>query len=129
MTQEILDVIAKAMDEIKVNYDYPEWQGKPEYPYFVGEYQESEPINEDGQEETDFMLTGFARGANALLDLERDKAKIKKKFPSIGGMLATTESGSVVAIFYAGTLANIPTGDEELKKIQINLKVKEWTKQ
>jgi len=129
MTQEILDIIAEAMDEIKVNYDYPEWQGKPKYPYWVGEYQENESINEDGEEETDFMLTGFARGVNALLDLEKDKAKIKKKFPSIGGMMATTESGSVVAIFYAGTLANIPTGDEELKKIQINLKVKEWTRQ
>ena len=127
MTQEILDVIAKAMDEIKVNYDYPEWQGKPKYPYFVGEYQESEPINEDGQEETDFILTGFARGADALLELERDKAKIKKNFPSIGGMMATLDNGSTVAIFYANTLANIPTGDEELKKIQINLKVKEWT--
>ena len=48
-------------------------------------------------------------------------SKIKKEFPSIGGLMAITESGSAVAIFYANTLANIPTGDEELKKIQINL--------
>lgn len=127
MTRETLNIIASWMDEIKVNYDYPEWRGKAKYPYFVGEYQESEPLNEDGQEETMFILTGFARGADALADLEKAKKKIKEYFPPVGGRTAITESGSAVAIFYAGALANLPTGDAELKKIQINLTVKEWS--
>ena len=36
------------------------------------------------------------------------------------------EDGSAVAIFYATSLV-VPTGDAELKRIQINLDVKEWS--
>lgn len=35
------------------------------------------------------------------------------------------EDGSAVAIFYAGSII-VPTGDGELKSIQINLHIKEW---
>jgi hypothetical protein len=73
-----------------------------------------------------FILNGFARGITAHADLEEAKNKIKKHFPSIGGRLAITDE-SRVAIFYANTLGNLPTGDAELKRIQINLKIKEWS--
>ena len=44
----------------------------------------------------------------------------------VGGRVVTTESGSVVAIFYANSF-DVPTGDAELKKMQINLMIKEWS--
>ena len=122
----VLKVIAEEMDALSINYDFEEWKGEPIFPYFTGEYMEVEPLNEEGEQETQFILNGFARGISAHADLEEAKNKIKKHFPAIGGRLATTES-SRVAIFYANTLGNLPTGDAELKRIQINLKVKEWS--
>lgn len=120
-------LIATELDALKINYDFEEWKGKPRYPYFTGEYQEPESLDEDGEQEIQFILNGFARGDTAHADLEAAKKKIKKHFPKVGGRLATTESGSRVAIFYANALGNLPTGDAELKRIQINLKIKEWS--
>lgn len=123
----VAKIIATDMDALAINYDFEEWVGKPPKIYFTGEYQELESMNEDGEQETQFILNGFARGGTAFSDLEDAKNKIKKRYPSVGGRLATTESGSRVAIFYANTVSNLPTGDAELKRIQINLKVKEWS--
>lgn len=122
-----LKVIASEMDALGINYDFEEWKGQPKYPYFTGEYQEPESLDEDGEQEIQFILNGFARGKTAHADLEEVKKKIKKHFPKVGGRLATTETGSRVAIFYANALGNLPTGDADLKRIQINLKIKEWS--
>ena len=121
----MLKIISDAMDALGIPYDFKKWQGKPPEMYFVGEYQEVESVDEDGEQETQFILSGFARGN--ITALEEAKNKIKKYFPQVGGILATTESGSRVAIFYASAFGNLPTGDAELEKIQVNLKVKEWS--
>lgn len=123
----VLKTIDTEMNALNINYEYAEWTAKPAYPYAVGEYQEIESLNEDGEQETQFIMTVWARGITATEDLENVKNKIKKHFPKVGGRLATTDEGSRVAIFYANTLGNLPTGDAELKKIQINLLVKEWS--
>lgn len=123
MSKAVLNAVKKGMAAINLNYEYQEWTADPVYPYFTGEYQEFEPLNEDGMQETSFILTGFTRGSYS--DLEAAKEKIEKKFDSISGYKVSTD-GSVVAIFYALALSNIPTGDAELKKIQINLTIKEW---
>ena len=115
------------MDALGIPYDFKKWHGYTPGMYFVGEYQEVESINEDGEQETQFILSGFARGENAIAELEEAKNKIRNYFPSVGGKVAITDSGSAVAIFYASTFGNLPTGDAELEKIQINLKVKEWS--
>ena len=90
----VLKLIAEEMDALKINYDFEEWKGTPKYPYVTGEYQEVETLDEDGEGETQFILNVFARGITAHADMEAVKKKIKKHFPSIGGRLATTESGS-----------------------------------
>lgn len=123
----VLKLIADEMKSLGINYDFEEWKGQPKYPYFTGEYQEPESLDEDGEQEIQFILNGFARGISAHADLDAVKKKIKKHFPKVGGRLATTESGSRVAIFYANALGNLPTGDADLKRIQINLKIKEWS--
>lgn len=121
-----LKAISEAMDALEINYAFKKWKGKPKYPYFIGEYQERENPNEDGMTEKQFILTGFARGEEAIAELESTKEKIKKYFPQVGGRLAIVD-GSAVAIFYASAFENLPTGDAELEKIQINLNTKEWS--
>ena len=124
MTIEALDVISNAMSEMGLAYSLVERKAKPVYPYFTGEYQEIEPLSEDGMEETTFLLNGFSRAD--WLSLEEAKAKIKEKFDPKGGLIVTTDTGSVVAIFYSDSLV-IPTEDAELKRMQINLTIKEWS--
>ena len=131
MSITVLGIVKDSFKAMGLNYDFKRWKGKPKYPYFVGEYQEVEPMHEDGMQETAFILTGFSRwidGNDADLQLEEAKEKIAAYFPSVGGRLVTAENGSAVAIFYSGSFENLPTGDTELEKIQINLTVKEWRK-
>ena len=121
MTKDALKVIKDAMADLGIVYSFMEYKGN-EYPYFVGEYTESPQPNEDGLQETTFLLTGFSRTTWG--ELESAKAKIKKKFHQSDGLVVTTDEG-VVAIFYENGLV-VPTGDAELKRIQINLMIKEW---
>ena len=126
MSKAVLKTIKESMKEIGINYQFKKWKGHPTYPYFVGSYQEVPTPGEDGMQETSFILTGFARSdgnVDGVLQLEEAKQTIKNYFNT--GKVVTTDSGSVVAIFYANSLV-IPTGDAELKRIEIHLTVKEW---
>lgn len=123
--EEVLGFINKALEDAGVPYEFLEWTQGVTYPYFVGEYSEFEPDNESGEEDKSFILTGFYRGNNARYELEKMRVKIEATFPGIGGKVAALDSGSVVAIFY-GNSSYIPTGEEELYKIQINLSIKLW---
>ena len=123
MSIEALNIISESLESIGINYEFGEWKSKIVYPYFVGEYQETPTLNEDGLQETTFILTGFSRGS--WLQLEQAKENIEKHFNKVGGKTVIADSGSAVAIFYENSLV-IPTGDAELKKIQINLTIKEW---
>lgn len=123
--EEVLGFINKALEDAGVPYEFLEWTQGVTYPYFVGEYSEFEPDNESGEEDKSFILTGFYRGNNARYELEKMRAKVEATFPAIGGKVAALDSGSVVAVFY-GNSSYIPTGEEELYKIQINLSIKLW---
>ena len=125
MSRNILKVASDGMAAAGLNYEFGEWTSDPVYPYWTGEYQEVEPMNESGMQEGTLILTGWHRGK--YLELEQEKEKIEKEFPKTGGKIVTADDGSVVAIFYANAIGGIPTGDAELKKIQVNLTVKEWS--
>ena len=123
MSKAVLKLISDAMQSLGIAYGFMEYNGNPlVYPYFVGEYSEEEPFSEDGLQNTTFMLTGFSRGS--WLDLENTKEKIIKYFGT-SGKTAILDNGSGVAVFYNNTLV-VPTEDADLKRIQINLYVKEW---
>lgn len=127
MSKAVLKTIKDSMKEIGINYQFKKWKGHPVYPYFVGSYQEVPTPGEDGMQETSFILTGFARSdgsVDGVLQLEDAKEKIENYFNT--EYVANTDSGSVVAIFYANTFGDLPTGDAELEKIEINLTIKEW---
>ena len=123
MSKEGLKIIKDAMKALGLNYSFMEWNGKPVYPYFVGEYQETPSLNEDGLQESTFLLTGFSR--ESWLALEDAKERIATYFNQVGGKTVMADNGSAVAVFYSNSLV-VPTGDAELKKIQVNLLVKEW---
>lgn len=121
MTTAVLKLINEQLSLWGINYEFGEWTTTPiPYPYFVGSYAKREPLTEDGLCECDFTLDGFTRGA--WLDLEFAKEIIEKVFSNCTRIL---ENGSGVDVSYSGSLI-IPTGDDELKRIQIKLNIKEW---
>ena len=120
MSIESLKFISDKLAEAGINYEFMQWTNKVSYPYFVGEYQEAESLNEDGLQEATFILNGFSK--ESWLGLEQAKETIEKVFNFTAVILP---SGNGLTVFYSGSLV-IPTGDAELKRIQINLAIKEW---
>ena len=120
MTKATLKHIRDNLAMAGINYEFGEWTDDLVYPYWVGEYQESPRMTEDGLCEATFILNGFSRGK--YLDLENDKETIEKLFTYSTAIL---EDGTGVSIEYDRALI-VPTGDAELKRMQINLSIKEW---
>lgn len=125
MQKETLKFISDALTSAGILYEYEEFNSSIESlnRYWVGEYSETEPMSEDGLEEATFILTGYAK--EDMLILENDKKTIKDLFPTISGNRAIFDNGSGVAIFYTNSFP-VPTGDDFIKKLQINLTIKEW---
>lgn len=119
------DFINQQLQLISIPYEFGEWTTDVKYPYFVGEQSTPEEITaEDGGEVTTIIINGFHRGKFA--ELELAKEKIKRLFNPISGLRAEIDSGSI-AVFFDGSFY-IPTGEADLKRIQINLKILEWKK-
>lgn len=81
MQPETLEYIKNGMESIGVPYEFMQYGSEiseTEF-YFSGEYNETGVLTEDGQEETNFILTGTGRCS--FLDLENAKKKIKNLFP------------------------------------------------
>ena len=125
MTRNALKIINTAMDHLGLEYGFARYIKNPvEYPYWVGEYHEAPPVYESGLTTSTFTLTGFHRGTWE--DLEKQKESIENYFNKVSGKVVMVEDGSAVAIFYASSFV-VPTVDAELKRIQINLDVHEWS--
>ena len=125
MQKESLKYISDVLASVGIPYEYDTFNSSIEYltRYWTGEYQEIVPSSEDGLAETEFILTGCAK--EDILVLENDKETIKQLFPPICGNRAILDNGSGVAIFYENALP-VPTGNDFIKKMQINLIIKEW---
>ena len=124
MSKQMLKVVSEGMKAMGIEYGFGTYSKHPVvYPYFVGEYTETESFTEDGLQDGKFLLTGFHRGT--WLELEDAKDKIENYFNQVSGKTVITDNGSAVAVFYGNSLI-VPTGDAELKSIQVNLIIKEW---
>lgn len=125
MTAAVLKFINDAMGSAGIPYEFMEYTSSIDAisAYWVGEYSESPLAAEDGCQETQFILTGTGKGS--WLMLEQQKAEIEKLFPTVGGRTAILDNGSGIAVFYENAFP-VPTGDGFLKRLQINLTVKEW---
>lgn len=118
-----LKFINEQMSALGINYEFNEWTSDIKYPYFVGEdFHEDETTTEDGAETSSLVVVGYNRGK--IIDLYEAKNKIKKHFDPINGLSATTDSGAIT-VFFADSF-NIPSGEADLTKLQITLKIKEW---
>ena len=122
MSMAALGFIAGCLEELGIPYRFMEWTEQPPETYFVGEYTEvgSQTKQENGFQETSFLLNGFTRGS--WQTLEEYKEKIEKNITKT----AILDNGSGIAVFYTNAFP-VPTGDAELKRIQINLSIKEWS--
>ena len=117
-----LQFIQEQMDKLSIPYEFGEWTQNITYPYYVGEITEEPITTEDGLQRSTIIINGFHRGA--YVDLLTDAANMKKHFHPIHGLRASTNEGAI-AVFYENAFF-VPTNEAGLKRIQINLSVKEW---
>lgn len=110
------------MQSIGIPYAFMEWteDEKPET-FFVGTCLESpsNTLEENGHQETVFILRGWTSGS--WLNLETYKEKIEKALMKT----VVLDDGTGVAVFYDSGMP-VPTGVAEWKSIKINLKIQEW---
>lgn len=116
----ILKYINTLLTNQGINYAFLRWEKDIVDPYFVGEYNEIQTIEENRMHEYSFIITGFTR--KSWSELEEAKSKIESLFESHTTIL---ENGSGVIISYNNAFP-IPIDEGELKKIQINLTIQEW---
>lgn len=118
----VLAVINEELTGIGIPYEFMQYTAPVKGAYVVGEYSEVESMTEEGHKTTSMVLTATTRGT--WLELEEIRSKIERHFPSVCGLRRSTSTGAV-AIFYKNSFP-VPTGEAELKRIQINLDVEEW---
>ena len=117
----MLEYISDMMTELQIPYEFECWTAETiEDPYFVGEYNEAESatLEESGYQEITFILTGTG---TKWIELEAAKNKIKTNLPKS----AILKDSSGIAVYY-GYSHPVPTGDAQLKRIQINLIIKKY---
>lgn len=120
MTPEGLNFISDALKPL-INYHFLYYKtDRVEYPYWVGEYLESEYSAETNYQETTFIITGVTRGS--YLELEKQKEIIKKALKDKRAILS---NGAGIAVYFDYSMP-IRVDDIELQKIQINLTIQEW---
>lgn len=125
MHNATLKYIRDELSREGINYQFGEWSSDPiPNVYFVGEYDEFEPEQEDGLQEINFRLTGVTN--KTWLQLEEKRAIIESVFNKISGNTAILEGGLGVAVFYTSTTI-IPVDNYAIKRLQINLKILEWS--
>lgn len=120
------DVIAWMSDQLNSNgvpYEFETWTDTIKYPYFVGDYDETPGMDEDGLSDSLFRVTGFTR--HAWSDLYAVDEQLQKLFPKVGGKRMILDDGSGIIAFYDSS-APIPTGEEDLKKLEIRIAIKFW---
>lgn len=123
MTNECLGLISKMLNDIGIKYEFVEWTSDVPSTYWVGEYVDNESMNEDGLHESTFMLTGTT--FDSWLDIQNEKNQIEDLFPSIPRQAFELPNDSRVTITFGSSMI-VPTDVMDLKRIQINLNIKEW---
>ena len=122
MTVEGLNYVNNLMESLNIPYEFMEWTSDIPETYWVGEYQEIEPLNEDGMEECNFILTGNTKGS--FLNLETVKELLKDTL-GCDGITDIMKSGSGIAIMYV-TAYPVPSVEFGIHRLEITLRIKEW---
>ena len=120
--EEVLKIVKEELTDISVPYEYMMWTSSVNGAYFVGELSETPVDTEDGLKLYTLLLTGTTRGT--WLELEQYRQKIEGHFPAVYGLRKSTANGA--AVFYYSHSFPVPTGEAELKRIEIYIDIKEW---
>lgn len=120
MTIETLSYINRLLADLGINYSFSRWNGELVFPYWIGEYSETDSMYEDGMVESNFILTGTTE--ESWLSLQEEKERIEKLLRDKTTVL---NSGIGLSISFESSLI-VPTESDTLKRIQMNFSVKEW---
>ena len=104
------------MEKLNIPYTFDNWDTDIELPQFIGEISEIANINEDGKSEYSFILTGYATNYSYLFGISE---QLKTRYKN-----STIVDGVVIKYDNTNTIDN---GTEDLKQIQINFTIKEWS--
>lgn len=116
--KKVLKTINNELNSMNIPYTFDEWDREIELPQFIGEISEVPTLYEDGLSEYTFILTGYAikNEVGYLFDVaERLKARYKPSYVTNG-----------IVIMYDSTIP-IENNTDDLKQIQITLKIKKWS--
>ena len=113
---DVLTIINSEMEKLNIPYTFDNWDTDIELPQFIGEISEITNVNEDGKSEYSFILTGYATNYSYLFGVAE---QLKNKYKN-----STIVDGVVIKYDNTTTIDN---GTEDLKQIQINFNIKEWS--
>jgi len=122
MSIAAMEFMNNLMQSMGIPYAFVRWEeAPPDDRYWVGEYIEAESLtlNEDGFQETTFILRGYTSASWLLL--EQDKEKIERN----ASQTAILPNGTGIAVSYHGG-SIVPTSHMDWKSMKINLKIQEW---
>jgi hypothetical protein len=122
MIETILGLAKDHLQIIDIPYEFMRFTDTVKDRYWVGEFTETPTDTEDGYGEGTLLLTGTTRKTWSVL--MQDRATIEDHFPKEGGLRIPTDNGGVE--FYHDNSIPVPTGEAELKRMQINLHIKSW---
>lgn len=131
--QELLNLINSWLSiTLGLNYEFGQMsESPPSYPYWVGDYKETEGLTEDGVENYTVILSGFSRGT--YFEFETQKSSIESFFKfgqeQIVQPLSTGNGETKVLVtVHFGDSTNILNDEEDmdLKRCEIHLQSKIW---
>ena len=113
---EVLTILNNEMEKQNIPYTFDTWDNDIELPQFIGEISETPTVDEDGKSEYTFILTGYATSYSYLFGVAE---QLKNKYKA-----SAIVDGIVIKYDNATTIDN---GTDDLKQIQINMTIKEWS--
>lgn len=112
----VLTLIKNEFDNLNIPYTFDGWDSEVELPQFIGEISEVPTVNEDGKNEYSVILTGYATNYNCLFEVAEQLKSKYKTSAIVDGMVIKYDN-----------VIPINNGTDDLKQIQINMTIKEWS--
>lgn len=121
--EKVLEFIKQQMVILAIPYEFMEWtDDKIPSQYWIGELSDLPPNTEDGKETYTLILTGTTRAK--WLDLINTVDAIKGHFPPVTGL--RVDKGSFTIVVTYSNAFPVPTGEADLKRMQVNLEITIW---
>lgn len=117
---EILKAIKNELKTLKIPYSFDNWGKDVELPYFVGELDEIQTLDEDGKREFLFTLTG--EDVDTYTKLYKYTEILRKTYKQ--SKKVSLSNGAMV-ISYNRTI-NVPVDSERVKRTQTEFTIYMW---